>query len=134
MTEISQSEQLLLAAAERRLGWFILILIPLGTAVALARWGSGMALAFAVGGVLGYVNYRWLVAVVDTLVRAAVSGRVPRRAYAKVFLPLLLLAVVLYVIFSRSLLSLAGVVGGLLLLVVAVVLEAVYEIYLAVRG
>ncbi len=55
------------------------------------------------------------------------------RTYLKLFVPVVLLALLLYVIFSRSLLSLAGVVGGLLLLVAAVFLEAIFQVVLAVR-
>ncbi len=132
MTEIPPRELELLAGAERRLGRTILFLVPVGTAVAAWRWDARMALAFAFGGALAYLNYRWIVAVVDTLMRAQ-SARIPRRTYAKLFLPIVLLVLFLYVIFSRSLLSLAGVVAGLLLLVAAVFVEALYEIGLAVR-
>lgn len=132
MSGVPPGEVALLAGAERRLGRVILLLVPAGTAVTFWQWGAGMAAAFAFGGVLAYLNYRWIVAVVDALVQAQ-AAHIPRRTYAKLFLPLALLVLVLYVIFSRSLLSLAGVVAGLLLLVVAVMAEAVYEIYLAVR-
>lgn len=132
MTEIPESERQLLAGAERRLGRFILLLVPVGTAVAAWQWGARLAAAFAFGGVLAYLNYRWIVAIVDTLMRAQ-QARVPRRAYLKLFAPLVLLVVLLYVIFARSQLSFAGLIGGLLLLVAAVMMEAVYEIFLAMR-
>ena len=134
MTEIPESERALLAQAERRLGRMILVLTPAGAGVAAWRWGGETALAFAVGGALAYLNYRWIVAVVDTLVRSTQAGRVPRGAYLKVLAPLLLLGVGLYVIFSRSLVSVGGFVGGLLLLVAAVMIEAAYQVYLAVRS
>jgi len=134
MTEIPESERALLAQAERRLGRMILFLTPVGAGVAAWRWGGETALAFAVGGALAYLNYRWIVAVVDTLVRSTQAGRVPRRAYVKLLAPLLLLGAGLYVIFSRSLVSVGGLVGGLLLLVAAVMMEAAYQVYLAVRS
>ena len=134
MTEIPESERALLAQAERRLGRMILVLTPAGAGVAAWRWGGETALAFAVGGALAYLNYRWIVAVVDTLVRSTQAGRVPRRAYVKLLAPLLLLGAGLYVIFSRSLVSVGGLVGGLLLLVAAVMMEAAYQVYLAVRS
>jgi len=102
--------------------------------VALGVAAVVFPLAFAVGGALAYLNYRWIVAVVDTLVRGAQAGRVPRRAYVKLLAPLLLLGAGLYVIFSRSLVSVGGLVGGLLLLVAAVMMEAAYQVYLAVRS
>lgn len=134
MSDLPEAERELLAQAERRLGRVILILTPVGAGVAAWRWDGGTALAFAVGGALAYVNYRWIVAVVDALVRGAQGGRVPRRAYLKVLAPLVLLGVGLYVIFSRSLLSVPGLVGGILLLVVAVMVEAAVQVYLAVRS
>ena len=134
MTEIPESERALLAQAERRLGRMILFLTPVGAGVAAWGWGGETALAFAVGGALAYLNYRWIVAVVDTLVRSTQAGRVPRRAYVKLLAPLLLLGAGLYVIFSRSLVSVGGLVGGLLLLVAAVMIEAAYQVYLAVRS
>lgn len=132
MTEVPQAERELLAGAERRLGSLILGLIPIGTAVMAWRGGGGVAIAFAVGGALAYLNYRWIVAIVDTLLQAQ-QVRVPGRTYLKLFLPLLLLGVLLYVMFSQAWLSVTGVLSGLLLLVAAVLLEAVYELFLAVR-
>jgi len=134
MTEIPESERVLLAQAERRLGRMIMFLTPVGAGVVAWRWGGETALAFAVGGASAYLNYRWIVAVVDTLVRSTQAGRVPRRAYVKLLAPLLLLGAGLYVIFSRSLVSVGGFVGGLLLLVAAVMIEAAYQVYLAVRS
>ena len=133
MTEVPKAEQEFLAGAEQRLGLLIILLVPLGTAVAGWRWGGGTALAFAFGGVLAYLNYRWIVAIVDTLMRAQ-KAAVPRRTYVKLFLPLALLVGLLYVIFSRSRLSVAGVLAGLLVIVVAVFIEVVYELIVGVRG
>lgn len=132
MSEIPNSERVLLAGAERRMGLIILLLVPAGAVITAWGWGEGMAAAFVFGGLLAYLNYRWIVAVVDTLVRGQ-SARIPGRTYVKLFGPLGLLAFLLYVIFSRSLLAFAGVLGGLLLLVAAVVVEATVQIFLAVR-
>jgi hypothetical protein len=51
----------------------------------------------------------------------------------KLFLPLALLVGLLYVIFSRSWLSVAGVLAGLFLMVVGVLVEAAYELFLSAR-
>jgi hypothetical protein len=131
--EIDPAEQRLLAGAEQRMGSYILVLLPVGAGAAGWHWGGAMAAAFALGGGLAYLNYRWIVAVVDALVRAQKS-EVPKRTYAKLFLPLVLLVVVLYVIFSRSWLSVAGVLAGLSLLVLSVLIELVYEIVVSPGG
>lgn len=132
MNGLPQAERELLVGVERRLGGMILLLVPVGTTVVAWGWGGRLAAAFALGGGLAYLNYRWIVAVVDTLVRAQ-QARVPPRIYLKLFLPLVLLVILLYVIFSRSFISAMGVLSGLLLLVAAVLLEALYEIFLEVR-
>lgn len=131
MTEVPPAERELLAGAERRLGHIILALAVLGTVTAAWRWEARLAAAFALGGGLAYLNYRWLVAIVETLVSAG-KAKISKRTYLKLFSPLILLAVLLYVIFSRSLLPGAGVLFGLLILVPAVALEAIYEVILAV--
>jgi len=116
-----------LAGAERRVGRIILLSVPLGAALVAWRWDATMSLAFGFGGLLAYANYRWIVAIVDALLRAQ-RAKLPRGTTVKLLLPLVLLAAVLYVIFSRSLLPAAGVFAGLFLLVVGVLVEGVYEI------
>jgi hypothetical protein len=131
-TEVPPAEKRLLAGAERRVGWFILGLIPVGAAVAFWQWGGETAGAFALGGGLAYANYRWIVSVVDALVRAQ-KDRPRARDYAKLFIPVVLLGVLLYGIFTVSWLSAVGVMSGVLLLVPAIFLETVYQILLGLR-
>ncbi len=131
-TEVPPEEKRLLAGAERRVGWFILGLISVGTAVAFWQWGGAIAGAFALGGGLAYANYRWIVAVVDALVRAQ-TERPRARDYAKLFAPIVLLGVLLYGIFTVSWLSAVGIMSGILLLVPAIFLEAVYQVILGLR-
>lgn len=131
-TEVPPEEKRLLAGAERRVGWFILGLIPVGTAAAFWQWGGAIAGTFALGGGLAYANYRWIVSVVDALVRAQ-TERPRLRDYAKLFVPIVLLGVLLYGIFTVSWLSAVGIVSGILLLVPAIFLEAVYQIFLGLR-
>ena len=133
MSGIPMAERRFIDAAVRRIGLLILLLTPAGAGVVAWFWGGRGAVAFGLGGLLAYGNYRWIVAVVDALVSAS-RGRVPRFAYVKLLLPLALLVALLYAIFSRSLLPVAGVVAGLFLLVVAVLLEAVYQIARGMRG
>lgn len=130
--EIAPAERERLARAEQRLGWLVAGLGALGTVVVAWRWGGVAAGAFAFGGVLAYLNYRWIVTVVDTLVRAQ-QVRPTRRTYVKLFAPLGLLAVVLYVIFSRRWLSPVGVVSGILMLGAAVLIELTYQVILELR-
>lgn len=135
MSELPPSERALLVYAERRLGWWILLLLPPGTVVSGWRWGWAMGLAFALGGLLAYLNYRWIVAVVDTLFRALeTESRIPRRTYLKILAPLVLLGFLFYATVRSSLLPLAGVFAGLLLIVAAVVVEATVQILFGVKS
>lgn len=132
MDELPEAELKALAGAERRLGRFILLLALAGAAVTLWRWGRGFAAAFAIGGALAYLNYLWIVRVVDTLVRAQRSG-VPRGTYLKLFAPLVLLAGGVYVMVARAWLPPVGLLAGWLVLVAAVIVEALYEAALESR-
>lgn len=132
MSEAPTADRAFVNAAVRRIGWIILALVPVGAATAAVYWGWRMALAFALGGLLAYVNYRWIVGLVDAMLGAR-QARPGARTYTRLLLPLALLAAVLYVIFSRSLLPLAGVFAGLFLLGVGVLVEGAYEILLG-RG
>jgi hypothetical protein len=127
MSEVPAAERKFVDAAVRRIGRMILVLIVPGAAVATWRWGWLMAGAFALGGLLAYANYRWIVSIADALL-AAGKAKPPKRAYIKLLLPLVLLAALVYVIFSRSLLPVAGILAGFFLLVVAVMLEGAYEV------
>lgn len=127
MSEVPAAERKFVDAAVRRIGYLILVPILPGAAVAAWQWDWPMAAAFALGGALAYANYRWIVSIVDAML-AAGKAKVPARAYAKLLLPLVLLAALVYVIFSRSLFPVTGILAGFFLLVVAVMLEALYEV------
>ena len=131
-SEVPQEEQRLLAGAERRIGQFILALIPFGTAAAAWQWNLTVAGAFALGGGLAYLNYRWIVSVVDALSKAQ-EQRPRARDYLRLFAPLVLLVVFLYAIFNVSWSSATGVLTGVLLLVPAVFLEALVQLVLGLR-
>lgn len=132
MTEVSQPEQRFLAAAERRIGLFILALIAPGAAVVYWGWDARTSGAFALGGAVAYGNYRWLAAMVGALARSQRS-RLLWSDYARLFAPIALLGVVLYAIFSASLAPFVGVVSGVLLLVPAVFLEVMVQLVLGAR-
>lgn len=132
ISSVPEAEQRLLAAAERRIGLFILALIAPGAAAAWLLWTPEVALAFAIGGGLAYGNYRWLAWVVGELARAH-KVKPGMGDYVKLLAPLILLTVILYVIFFVSPVPFVGVVSGVLLLVPAVILEAVVQAVLALR-
>ena len=130
MSEIPPAEAKFLAQAEQRLGRWILILGLGGTPLAAWQWEARAGWAFFLGAGFAYLNYRWIVAVVDSLVRAR-RERLPRSAYLKLVLPMALLGLLLYAIFTCSELPPGAVLAGLSVLVGAVFLEAFWEILLA---
>ncbi|MCI0355164.1 MAG: hypothetical protein L0099_09010 [Acidobacteria bacterium] len=133
MSEAPAAERKFVDAAVRRIGHLILVLILPGAVMAAWWWDWAMAGAFALGGLLAYANYRWIVSIVDAML-AAGKAKVTKRTYVKLLLPLVLLAALVYVIFSRSLLPVTGILAGFFLLVVAVMLEALYEVARGPRG
>ena len=128
--QIPDSERQLLAGAEGRLIRFVLILAALGIVATWLGWGWRAVVGFLIGVALALVNYWWISQAVSALARAGRS-RPFRLAYFKFFGRYALIGIIVYVIFSRSLVPIVAVFGGLLILVPAVAAEFLYEV---VRG
>ncbi|HXI44264.1 MAG TPA: ATP synthase subunit I [Bryobacteraceae bacterium] len=124
-------EQLFVGRAIRRIQLMIVFLSAAGALVTIVyggwRWGFG----FILGAAAGYLNFRWLKKLVDSLGEAA-HGK-PPRARVAIFLGLryLLLAAGGYVILNFSTLSLAAALIGLFVPAAAVVLEILFELIYA---
>ena len=122
------------AAAERRVERLTAVIGLAGAALALAFAGWVWAAGVALGAGLTWANFRWLKAGVSALVQSSVAQagaervHIPRSVYVKFFGRYALLLAVVYVILSRSVLPLAGLVGGLFAAVAAVVAEVVWEL------
>ena len=101
-------------------------------------YGWRVALGFACGCVIAYLNFHWLERVVTALVdRVTQAGR-PQSSKGVVLRFLLryvLMGLAAYAILSVSPASLYGLFAGLFLPVAAIACEAAYEAYVAVaRG
>ncbi len=127
MSEAPTADRRLVDAAIRRISILIAVLTVVGTVGAALRWGTLPALQFAAGGTFAYINFRWIVALVDAMLRTQ-KAKPSRSVYAKLLLPLVLLGAVLYVIFSRSESPPVGFFAGLSLLVAGVLIEALYQL------
>jgi len=116
-------------------------MIVLALAFSLAAWlfyGWRVALGFACGCAIAYLNFHWLKRVVTVLAdRITEAGR-PQSSKGVVLRFLfryVLMGLVAYAIFSVSPASLYGLFVGLFLPVAAIACEAAYETYVAVaRG
>ena len=102
----------------------------------LLRFGWKIALGFVVGCAIAYVNFYWLKRTVSGLAdRLTSSGKRPSSAgivlrFAGRYL---LMALAAYAIFKVSPASLYGLFAGLFLPVGAIMCEAGYELYAALR-
>ncbi|HET9838643.1 MAG TPA: ATP synthase subunit I [Candidatus Angelobacter sp.] len=100
------------------------------------RYGAGMALSFVLGGAISLVNFFWLKQTLIVMVEAIAVGGKKRSAGGIVLrfvLRYVLIGVAAYAIFKSSAMSLYGLCAGLSLPVGAVLIEAAYAIYGALR-
>jgi len=118
--------------AVTRIPRFMIVLSVLFTAVAWLRFGWRMALGFACGSAIAYLNFCWLERVVAALADRATSTGKPasgRKVVTRFLFRYLLMALGGYVIFNLSPASLYGLLAGLFLPVAGIACEAVYELY-----
>ncbi len=124
------------SGAYTRILRFMLGLGIVATLAVLLRFGPAVAAGFALGCAIAALNFYWLKRVVSALAdRATQSGQ--RQSSKGVVLRFLLryflIALGAYAIFKISRDSLYGLLAGLFLPVGAILMEAVYELYAALR-
>lgn len=123
------------ARAVARIPRFMLLLAVILSTAAWLRFGWKIALGFACGCAIAYLNFHWLERVVSALADRATQSGYPQSSGGVVFRFLMryfLMALAAYAIFSVSPASLYGLFAGLFLPVAAIACEAAYEIYAAV--
>ena len=101
------------------------------------KFRATTGLSFAAGALISILNFYWLAMTVRAAgAKAEASGGRSGRAGVMVrfMLRYLLIALAAYVIFKSSADSLYGLFAGLSLPVAAILIEAVYEIYSALRA
>jgi ATP synthase I chain len=121
-----------------RIPRFMIALAVAFSAGGWLRFGWRIALGFACGSAIAYLNFYWLERVVSALADRATqtayrqsSGGIVFRFLVRYFL----MAVAGYAIFSVSPASLYGLFAGLFLPVGGIACEAGYELYMAIaRG
>lgn len=129
------SEALYARVLPRIRGFMISIAIPVAVFV-LLRFGWKIALGFIIGCAIAYVNFYWLKRAVSALAdHVTATGKRPSSAATVLrFLGrYLLMALAAYAIFTISPASLYGLFAGLFLPVAAIMCEAGYELYAALR-
>jgi ATP synthase I chain len=124
------------AAAIPRMLRLILILGAALTPLVAWRLGWVTAIGFAVGALIAYLSFRSLNKAVQALASRIVDGHSPERGFSLVhgfFLRYLLAGGVAYVIFTSSSQAFRGFLFGLCTPVGAMLLEAGFEAYAALR-
>jgi len=133
---ISESGQDFYGGAYGRIVRLMALLAVVLSAGAYLRFGTMVAAGFAVGCAIALLNFYWLKRVVSALAdRATGSGQRQSSAgiVLRFLLRYLLVAAAAYVIFRVSLASVYGLLAGLFLPVAGILMEAVYEVAVALR-
>lgn len=124
------------SGAYTRIIRFMLVLGIVATVAVLARFGLIVAAGFAVGCAIAFVNFHWLKRVVSALAdRASSTGerQSSKGVVLRFLLRYFLIALGAYAIFKISRDGLYGLLAGLFLPVGAILMEAAYELYAALR-
>jgi len=122
------------SGAVDRISRFMVVLAVGLSAAAWWRYGWRVALGFACGSAIAYLNFHWLKRVVIALAdRATQSGETQssQGVVLRFLLRYALMALGAYVIFTVSRASLYGLFAGLFLPVAAIACEAAYELWVA---
>jgi hypothetical protein len=126
------------AGALGRISRFMIGLAIILTPASWLRLGWRVALGFACGCAIAYLNFHWLERVVRALAdRMSQPGRAPSQKgiVLRFLLRYLLMGLAAYAIFTVSRASLYGLFAGLFLPVAGIACETLYEVYAALaRG
>ncbi|RPJ58231.1 MAG: hypothetical protein EHM23_18100 [Acidobacteria bacterium] len=101
-----------------------LIILALMLPAAALAFGFRMALSVLIGGLLAVVNFHWMSAGVDALLKRAEKPRITATV-AKYIARLVLIFLTFFAIIHSSFLSVLGALAGLSVFVLAGMLEAV---------
>ena len=126
-------------SVEKRIEWLTLAVTGAGAILGSLEWGWWAGAGFAAGGLLSWINFRWLDDIVTALISTStaesngVQGAVSHWIYARFFGRLVLMVVAAYVILRAPWLPGRAVLAGLFSLIFAVLLEVSYEIVTGLR-
>jgi small-conductance mechanosensitive channel len=124
------------SGALERIRRFMLVVAVVLTAACWLRFGWRLALGFAAGSAIAYLNFFWLKRIVSALadkVTHTGERQSGRGVFLRFLLRYFLMGLGAYVIFRVSPASLYGLLAGLFLPVAGITCEAAYEVYVALR-
>lgn len=131
----AQTEEAFYVAVYRRLVAIMVALAVIGTIAAWIAYGLLTAATFLLGSVIAILNFHWLKHTIE-----AMGGRLPSRARSawgvvfRFLLRYVLIAAAAYVILKSTTSISYGFFAGLALPAAAIMTEALYETYRALRG
>ncbi|HXF14583.1 MAG TPA: ATP synthase subunit I, partial [Terriglobales bacterium] len=120
-----------------RIQSFMLVLGIAALITGLIFWSWRIALGFALGAIIAYLNFHWLKKVVAGLAELTIGSGTPassRGVVHRFLLRYFLMAIVAFVILTVSRESLYGLFAGLFLPVAAILCEAGYEVIRVISG
>ena len=123
------SEEERLEGLDRRLNRSSLVIVLIAMPLILFLHSAKAALSVGAGAVLSYINFHWLKQAVDFVVLEGAQGRKARRILFRFVARYVLIALFLYVTIHSSVLDLVFVFAGLLVYVVAILIECVSEVF-----
>jgi hypothetical protein len=118
----------LLEGLDRRLNRSSLIVTVIAVPIVLLVHSVKSAFSLAAGAGLSYINFHWLKQAVDYVVLEGAKGRSGRLVFVRFVARYALIALFLYVTIRSSLVDLIFVFAGLLVYVVAILVECVSEV------
>jgi len=124
------------SSAYTRIICFMLALAIVATIAVLLRFGMAVGAGFLVGCAVAFLNFHWLKRVVSALAdRATATGerQSSKGVVLRFLLRYFLIALAAYAILKIFRDSLYGLLAGLFLPVGAILIEAAYELYAALR-
>lgn len=119
-----------------RIRLFMAVIGTMATIIAAIVFGWRIGIGVLCGCVVGWVNFAWLKQAINTIAeKAAHEGRPSsaKAAVAKSVLRYALIGIAAYVIFLVSQQSFYGFLGGLFVAVAAILCEAAFETFVALR-
>jgi ATP synthase I chain len=136
-TPVDPKVERFLGGAIGRIRHAMLILGVLATLIAWLIWGWRIAAGVLLGCMVSYVNFHWLERALNSLAERITAAGSKVSSTGTVFRFLLryvFIGIGAYVIFKGSADGLYGFLGGLSLTVAAILCEAAYEAYAAMRS
>jgi hypothetical protein len=131
------------AGAIGRITRIVPVLGAVGFGIAWWRAGGWFASGFIAGSIVSYVNFYWLKRAVETLATVTVQQGpelneldkriIARGAVLRFLMRYGVIGIAAYAIFRISVSSLYGMLAGLFVPAAAIVCEAAYEVYAALR-